>query len=68
MYLNVSPLRGPGSDPGHGGGILRDFSLADHTLPTRSEPAWQKMAQSPLNGITQTVYGHQGGKVKSNHG
>ena len=25
-------------------------TLADHTLPTRPEPAWQRMAQSPLNG------------------
>jgi len=33
-------------------GILRDFFLADHTLPTRPEPAWQKMA--PLNGTTKS--------------
>jgi len=32
---------------------FKGFSLADHTLPTYPEPAWQKMAQSPLNGITQ---------------
>ena len=25
------------------------------TLPTRPEPAWQKMAQSPLNDTTQPV-------------
>ena len=25
------------------------FSLADHTLPTRPESVWQKMAQSLLN-------------------
>jgi len=31
------------------------FSLADHTLPTRPEPAWQKMAQSPLNDAPQPV-------------
>jgi len=36
-------------------GILTDFSLADHILPTRPEPAWQKMTQSPLNGTTQHV-------------
>jgi len=35
--------------------ISRDFSLADHTLPTRPKPAWQKMAQSPLNDATQPV-------------
>ena len=28
--------------------ISREFSLADRTLPTRPEPAWQKMAQSSL--------------------
>jgi len=32
--------------------IPRDFFLADHTLPTRPEPVWQKMAQSPLNLYT----------------
>ena len=26
---------------------FKGFSLADHTLPTRPEPAWQEMAQSP---------------------
>ena len=31
--------------------ISRDFSLADRTLPTRPEPAWQKMTQSPLNEL-----------------
>ena len=35
--------------------IPRDFSLADHTLPNRFEPAWHKMAPSPLNGTTQPV-------------
>ena len=40
--------------------ISRDFSLADHTLPTRPEPAWQKMAQSPLNGTTQHVETEEG--------
>ena len=32
--------------------ISRDFSLPDHTLPTRPEPAWPKMAQSPLIGTS----------------
>ena len=27
--------------------ISRDFSLADHTLPTHLKPTWQRMAQSP---------------------
>jgi len=40
--------------------ISRDFSLADHTLPTRPEPAWQKIAQSPLNGATQRVDSEEG--------
>ena len=35
--------------------ISRDVSLADHTLPTCPDPAWQKMAQTPLNGTTQPV-------------
>jgi len=39
----------------HYSAALRDFSLADHTLPTHPEAAWQKMAQSPLNGIAQPV-------------
>ena len=36
-------------------GYFKEFFLADHTVATGSEPAWQKMAQSPLNGITQPV-------------
>ena len=32
-----------------------DFSLADCTLPTRADPAWQKMVPSLLNGTTQPV-------------
>jgi len=31
----------------------RDMALP--TLPTRPEPVWQKMAQSPLNDTTQPV-------------
>ena len=31
------------------------LSLADHTLVTRPEPAWQNMAQSPLSDTTQPV-------------
>ena len=30
---------------------FKGFSLADRTLRTRPEPAWQKMAQSPLNEL-----------------
>jgi len=40
---------------GHDITPLRDFTLADHTLPTRPDPAWQKMAQSLLNDATQPV-------------
>jgi len=43
--------RGPGSISSHDG-QFKEVSLADHTLPIRPEPAWQKMAQSPLNGTT----------------
>jgi len=39
MNLTVCPFSGPGSIPGLGGAISRDFSLADHTLANRSEPA-----------------------------
>ena len=34
---------------------LNLFSTADHTLPTRSEPAERKMTQSPLSGTTELV-------------
>jgi len=42
--------------------ISRDFHLADRTLPTRPEPAWQKMAQSPLNDTTQPVDSEEEGR------
>ena len=47
--------RDQGSIPSHGWSISKVFFLADHTLPTRSEPVWQKMVQSPLNGTSQIV-------------
>jgi len=34
---------------------FKGLSLVDHTLPTRSEPAWQKMDQYPFNGAKQPV-------------
>jgi len=34
---------------------FKEFFLADHILPNCPEPKGQKMAQSPLNSITQTV-------------
>jgi len=40
------------------------LSLAEHTLPTRPEPAWQKMAQSPLNGTTQPVDSEEESQVQ----
>jgi len=33
----------------------KGFFQADHTLPICTEPAWQKMAPSPLNDTTQPV-------------
>ena len=54
MYLAVCPPCGPGSTPSHGGVFQRNFSPADHTRSIRLEPAWQKMAEAPLNGTTQT--------------
>jgi len=42
--------------------ISRDFSLAGHTLPTRPEPAWQKMAQSPLSDTAQSVDSEEEGR------
>ena len=47
MHLTVGLLRGPGQS------ISRDFSMVDLTRPTRPEPVWQKMAQSPFNGTIQ---------------
>jgi len=41
---------------------FKGFSLADHTLPTRPEPAWQKMAQFPLNDTTQPVDSEEEGR------
>ena len=55
-------FRGPGSIPSC---ILKNFSLADHTLPSPPELAWQKMAPSPLtSGTTQPVYMEE----ETNHG
>jgi len=42
--------------------ISRAFSLADHTLPTRPEPAWQRMAQSHLNDTTKSEDGEEEGR------
>jgi len=42
---------------------MADFSLADRTLPTRPEPVWQKMAQSPLNDTTQPVDSEEEGRT-----
>jgi len=55
MYLTVCPFGCPGSIPSSGDIFQKIFSLADHTLPTHPEPAWQKMAQSPLNSTTHSV-------------
>ena len=37
MYVAVCFLHGPGSIPAVWQSISRDFSLSDHTLPTRPE-------------------------------
>jgi len=37
-------------------------SKTGHTLPTRPEAAWQKMAQSALNDTTQPVNGEEEGR------
>jgi len=57
MNLTGFPPIGPGSIPSRGGIFQGTFSLTDHTLPTRPEPARQKVAQSPLNDATQPVEG-----------
>ena len=53
FFITVAQVRFPAT---------ADFSLADHALPTRPEPAWQKMAQSPLNETTPC--GQRGGRLK----
>jgi len=55
-----SPWPGFNSQPRRS--ISRDFSLTDRTLPTRPEPAWYKMAQSPLNYTTQPVDSEEEGR------
>jgi len=40
--------------------------VADHTLPTRPQPVWQKMVQSPLT--QHTTCGQRGGRPKFNYG
>jgi len=48
-FLSVARVQFPAV-----GSFSRDFFLADFTLPTRPGSAWQKKAQSSLNGITQS--------------
>jgi len=55
MYLTVCPLRGPGSIPCCDKVFQGIFPLADHILPTRPWPTWQKMAQSPFNDTIKPV-------------
>jgi len=62
MDLTVRPLCGPGFNSQPWGSISKEFYLADHTLPTRPEPAWQKIPQSPVNGSTQPVDSEQEGQ------
>ena len=60
--LSVLPWPGFNSQPRRS--ISRDFSLADRTLPTHPEPAWQNMAQSqsPLKDTTQPVDSEEEGR------
>jgi len=51
MYLTVCPLYGLGLIPSCG----EVFRWIFPWLPTHPELAWQKMAQSPLDGSTQPV-------------
>jgi len=72
--LSVLPC-GPGSIPSHGGAFQGIKSPTDRTLPTRPEPAWQKMAQSSLNDTAQPVDSEEEGRsstmdrqwLKKNH-
>jgi len=41
---------------------FKRFFPADRTLPTRPEPARQKMAQSPLKDTTQSVDSEEEGR------
>jgi len=54
MNLTVCPSRGPGSIPS---GVFQGIFPWLITLcqPVLSQCAWQKMAQSPLNGTTEPV-------------
>jgi len=45
--------------------ISRKLFLADHTLPTRTEPVWQKMAQFLLNGTKQPVGTEEEGHISA---
>jgi len=65
INLSLSSLS-PGFNSRSWGSISRDFSLPDHTLPTRPEPAWQKMAQYPHQWHHKTG-GNWGGRPKFNH-
>jgi len=60
--ISVCPPCGLGSIPGHGGGCIKDLFLTDHILPARTDPARQKMAQSPLNCTTKPVEIEEGGR------
>jgi len=55
ISLTVCSPCGTGSIPVHGGDFQGILTLADHTRPSRPEPAWQKISQSPLNGNWWTL-------------
>jgi len=54
MYLTVCRLCGPDSIPSRGGVFLGIFPWLI-TLPTGSEPGWQKIVRFPFNGTTEPV-------------
>jgi len=66
MFLTVYPLSVSQVQFPAAAEYFKKFSLADHTLPTRPEPAWQKMAQSPVSGTTHNS-GTWKSKANSNH-
>jgi len=73
MYLTFCTLLGPGHDMtaqweneciSHSVEYINGCFLADHTKLIYSEPVWQKMVQSSLNGTTQLWT--SGGPMKIN--
>jgi len=62
MNLAVCTLRGARVQFPATAEYFKGFPPADHTPPTRPEPARQKMAQSVLNGTNQPVDSEEEGQ------